>query len=139
MHILPLHQTVWILFLTVLAFWQGLSEPLSRVQPERAVAPLFPPTKPNSVPGALQQNMPLADVMDIISKPPGSTPPFIPYKPVPPLVPLPKRHTLPVARPHVLNDRSAFGEITEDPLQVQSLWVIFSPITDGCYSTVLVI
>ena len=71
--------------------------------------------------------MPLADVMDIISKPPGSTPPFIPYKPVPPLVPLPQRHTLPVARPHVLNDRSAFGDITEDPLQVIRLSATVSP------------
>lgn len=84
------------------------------------MAQLFPPAKPDSVPGALQQSMPLADVMDIISKPPGSTPPFIPYKPVPPLVPLPAQHTLPVSRPHVVNDRSAFGDLTEDPLQVLS-------------------
>eukprot|EP00892_Ulva_mutabilis_P009697 jgi/Ulvmu1/709/UM010_0081.1 len=88
-----------------------------RVQSEQEVPAPSPPAKPNSVPGALQQSMPLADVMDVIAKPPGSAPPFIPYKPAPPLVPLPRRHTLAVRRPHVLNDRAAFGDLAEQPLQ----------------------
>lgn len=88
------------------------------MQSEHEVPPPVPPAKPNSVPGALQQSMPLADVMDVIAKPPGSAPPFIPYKPAPPLVPMPERHTLTVRRPHVLNDRAAFGDLAEQPLQV---------------------
>lgn len=90
----------------------------AHVQSEQEVPPPVPPPKPNSVPAALQQSMPLADVMDVIAKPPGSAPPFIPYKPAPPLVPLPARHTLPVRRPHVLNDRAAFGDLAEQSLQV---------------------
>ena len=50
---------------------------------------VVPPPRPSTVPAALQQTMPLADVLNLISKPPGSAPPFIPYKPVPHLVPLP--------------------------------------------------
>lgn len=56
------------------------------------VEPVTPPPRPSTVPLALQQHMPLGVVLDIIAKPPGSAPPFIPYKPVPHLVPLPTRH-----------------------------------------------
>jgi hypothetical protein len=55
------------------------------------VEPVQPPPRPTTVPLALQQHMPLAEVLDVIAKPPGSAPPFIPYKPVPRLVPLPTR------------------------------------------------
>lgn len=76
-----------------------------------------PPPRPSTVPAALQQTMPLADVLNLISKPPGSAPPFIPYKPVPYLVPLPKLHTLTVKSPHLLTS-SAFGDLREDNLQL---------------------
>jgi hypothetical protein len=90
-------------------------------QDEEAIPPVIPPQKPSSVPGALQQSMPLADVMDVIAKPPGSAPPFIPYKPAPPMVPLPEKHTLRVKFPDVLRVRSAFGDVVEDNLQVAPL------------------
>ena len=61
--------------------------------------------------------MPLAEVLNLISKPPGSAPPFIPYKPVPYLVPLPSKHTLTVKRPNSLSP-GAFGELREDNLQL---------------------
>lgn len=61
--------------------------------------------------------MPLAEVLNLISKPPGSAPPFIPYKPVPYLVPLPDKHTLSVKRPSSLS-ASAFGDLREDNLQI---------------------
>eukprot|EP00798_Chlamydomonas_sp_ICE-L_P023775 gene23775-9334_t len=76
-----------------------------------------PPPRPTTVPEALQQSMPLADVLALIAKPPGSAPPFIPYKPVPYLVPLPSRHTVNVKHPEVLSS-TAFGEIREDNLQL---------------------
>ncbi|KAG1678758.1 hypothetical protein FOA52_012798 [Chlamydomonas sp. UWO 241] len=84
---------------------------------EVAVDCVAPPPRPSTVPAALQQAMPLADVLNLISKPPGSAPPFIPYKPVPYLVPLPKRHTLKVKRPDVLHT-SSFGDLREDNLQL---------------------
>ncbi len=62
--------------------------------------------------------MPLAEVLNLISKPPGSAPPFIPYKPVPYLVPLPAKHTLLVKRPKALRDEAAFGDLREDNLQL---------------------
>ena len=77
-----------------------------------------PPPCPTTVPQALQQNMPLADVLDFISKPPGTAPPFIPYKPVPYLVPLPSKHTLAVKRPDVITSPLAFGDLREDNLQL---------------------
>jgi len=49
---------------------------------EVAVDAVQPPPRPSTVPQALQQTMPLADVLNLIAKPPGSAPPFIPYKPV---------------------------------------------------------
>ncbi len=49
---------------------------------EVAVDAVVPPPRPSTVPQALQQTMPLADVLNLIAKPPGSAPPFIPYKPV---------------------------------------------------------
>lgn len=48
---------------------------------------------------------------------PCSAPPFIPYKPVPRLVPLPDRHTLTVKHPDQLGAR-AFGDLREDNLQL---------------------
>jgi hypothetical protein len=79
---------------------------------------LEPPPKPNTVPGALQNTMPMATVMDMIAKPPGSAPPCMLAKPTPRLVPLPKRHTLPVKRPNDLS-ASAFGDLVVENLQVR--------------------
>lgn len=84
---------------------------------EMSVDAVVPPPRPSTVPQALQQTMPLADVLNLIAKPPGSAPPFIPYKPVPYLVPLPPKHTLPVKRPDML-EASAFGDLREDNLQL---------------------
>ncbi|DBA90981.1 TPA: hypothetical protein ACH3X2_004190 [Trebouxia sp. C0005] len=84
---------------------------------EVEVLPSDPPQRPTSVPQALQQNMPLASVLNSISKPPGSAPPFIPFKPVPRLVPLPSRHTLPVQQPNRFK-LSNFGHLREDNLQM---------------------
>lgn len=58
---------------------------------EVSVEAVVPPPRPSTVPQALQQTMPLANVLNLIAKPPGSSPPFIPYKPVPRLVPLPDK------------------------------------------------
>eukprot|EP00983_Pelagomonas_calceolata_P113261 1159965-Pelagomonas_calceolata.AAC.18 len=88
-----------------------------------AVDAVQPPPRPSTVPQALQQAMPLADVLNLIAKPPGSAPPFIPYKPVrivcgvPYLVPLPGKHTLPVKAPFKYS-ASAFGDLREDNLQL---------------------
>ncbi|KAJ9524025.1 hypothetical protein QJQ45_022487, partial [Haematococcus lacustris] len=84
---------------------------------EVSVDAVLPPPRPSTVPQALQQTMPLAEVLNLIAKPPGSAPPFIPYKPVPYLVPLPSRHTLPVKRPDLLT-APAFGDLREDNLQL---------------------
>jgi len=46
-----------------------------------------------------------------------SAPPYTPTKPVPRLVPLPPRHTLPVKRRDRL-DAAAFGALREDNLQL---------------------
>lgn len=84
---------------------------------EVSVDAVVPPPRPSTVPQALQQTMPLADVLNLIAKPPGSAPPFIPYKPVPYLVPLPSKHTLAVKRPDMLV-AAAFGDLREDNLQL---------------------
>jgi hypothetical protein len=77
-----------------------------------------PPGRPNSVPAALQNSMPLASVMDVIAKPPGSAPPAAPYKPAPRLAPLPSRHTLRVRHPARLR-ADAFGDLAPDNLQAR--------------------
>ena len=79
---------------------------------------MIPPPRPSTVPQALQNQMPLTDVLNLISKPPGSGSPFIPYKPVPYLVPLPSRHTLVVSNPTNARDESAFGDLRQDNLQL---------------------
>lgn len=56
-------------------------------------------------------------MLNSISKPPGSAPPFIPFKPVPRLVPLPSRHTLPVQQPNRFK-LSNFGHLREENLQM---------------------
>ncbi len=84
---------------------------------EVSVEAVIPPPRPSTVPQALQQTMPLANVLNLIAKPPGSAPPFIPYKPVPRLVPLPSMHTLTVKRPDQLA-AEAFGDLREDNLQL---------------------
>ncbi|KXZ56071.1 hypothetical protein GPECTOR_2g953 [Gonium pectorale] len=84
---------------------------------EVSVEAVIPPPRPSTVPQALQQTMPLANVLNLIAKPPGSAPPFIPYKPVPRLVPLPTLHTLTVKRPDQLIEE-AFGDLREDNLQL---------------------
>ena len=88
------------------------------LQDEEEVDALPPPAKPSSVPAALQSSMPLATVMDVIAKPPGSAPPFEPYQPAPRLVPLPGKHTLRVRKPHRL-DAAAFGDLLPSNLQVR--------------------
>lgn len=47
---------------------------------EAEFAPVQPPERPTTVPLALQQSMPLAQVMSLIAKPPGTGPPYRPYK-----------------------------------------------------------
>ena len=59
----------------------------------------------------------LLQVLNSISKPPGSAPPFIPFKPVPRLVPLPSKHTLPVQQPNRFK-LSNFGHLREENLQM---------------------
>jgi hypothetical protein len=61
--------------------------------------------------------MPLAQVLSVMAKPPGSAPPFVPWKPVPRLVPLPGSHTLAVARPE-LRDAASYGNLRADNLQL---------------------
>lgn len=46
-----------------------------------------------------------------------SAPPFVPYKPVPRLVPLPDRHTLVVARPES-KEAASWGHLRNDNLQL---------------------
>lgn len=41
------------------------------VMDEAEVPPLWPPARPTTVPLALQQTMPLAQVLGLMSKPPG--------------------------------------------------------------------
>ncbi|GAX81636.1 hypothetical protein CEUSTIGMA_g9064.t1 [Chlamydomonas eustigma] len=77
-----------------------------------------PPPRPSTVPQALQQTMPLANVLDSICKAPGTAPPFIPYKPVPRLVPLPGKHVLRVKDPSILHLEHAYGDLKEDNLQL---------------------
>lgn len=84
---------------------------------EAEVGPVQPPPRPTTVPLALQQSMPLAEVLDFIAQPPGSAPPYVPAKPVPRLVPLPPCHTLSVKRRDRLDAR-AFGALREDNLQL---------------------
>lgn len=59
----------------------------------------------------------MLQVLNSISKPPGSAPPFIPFKPVPRLVPLPSRHTLPVQQPNRFK-LANFGHLREENLQM---------------------
>lgn len=59
----------------------------------------------------------LLQVLNSISKPPGSAPPFIPFKPVPRLVPLPSKHTLPEQQPNRFK-LSNFGHLREENLQM---------------------
>ena len=56
-------------------------------------------------------------MLNSISKPPGSAPPFIPFKPVPRLVPLPSKHTLPVQQPNRFK-LANFGQLREENLQM---------------------
>lgn len=59
----------------------------------------------------------MLQVLNSISKPPGSAPPFIPFKPVPRLVPLPSKHTLPVQQPNRFK-LANFGQLREENLQM---------------------
>ena len=76
-----------------------------------------PPIRPTTVPLALQQSMPLASIMSLIAKPPGTAPPYRPYKPVPRLVPLPGSHTLTVVHPE-LRTAESYGQLRPDNLQL---------------------
>ena len=107
------------MFLAVLphALMSFIADSLHSIPQQVHVDAVLPPPRPTTVPQALQQSMPLAEVLNLISKPPGSAPPFIPYKPVPYLVPLPSRHTLAVKAPNVLS-ATAFGDLREDNLQL---------------------
>ena len=84
---------------------------------EAEIAAVRPPPRPTTVPLALQQSMPLAEVLELIARPPGSAPPYVAAKPVPRLAPLPARHTLAVRRPERL-DAAAFGALREDNLRL---------------------
>eukprot|EP00879_Flechtneria_rotunda_P024201 GHRR01025649.1.p1 GENE.GHRR01025649.1~~GHRR01025649.1.p1 ORF type:complete len:986 (+),score=357.96 GHRR01025649.1:892-3849(+) len=87
------------------------------VMDEAEVGPVWPPSRPTTVPMALQQQMPLAHVLTVMAKPPGSAPPYVPWKPVPRLVPLPGIHTLTVARPEQ-RDAESYGHLRSDNLQL---------------------
>eukprot|EP00191_Tetraselmis_sp_GSL018_P024515 CAMPEP_0177627972 /NCGR_PEP_ID=MMETSP0419_2-20121207/31498_1 /TAXON_ID=582737 /ORGANISM="Tetraselmis sp., Strain GSL018" /LENGTH=1910 /DNA_ID=CAMNT_0019129181 /DNA_START=17 /DNA_END=5750 /DNA_ORIENTATION=+ len=76
-----------------------------------------PPKRPSSIPAALQRKFPMTEVLDKISRPPGSSPPFIPYKPVPRLAPLPDKHSLNVTSPD-LKSAKAFGNLRLDNIQL---------------------
>jgi hypothetical protein len=84
---------------------------------EAGFAPVQPPMRPTTVPLALQQSMPLANVMSLIAKPPGTAQPHKPYKPVPRLVPLPGSHTLTVARPE-LRTAESYGQLRAENMQL---------------------
>lgn len=84
---------------------------------EAEFAPVAPPVRPTTVPLALQQSMPLANVMSLIAKPPGTAPPHKPYKPVPRLVPLPGSHTLTVMQPESRSAES-YGQLRPDNMQL---------------------
>ncbi len=98
-----------------------LSLPSSPVAPgppaplQVSIEPVMPPPRPSTVPQALQQTMPLANVLNLIAKPPGSAPPFIPYKPVPRLVPLPGVHTVTVKRPDLIDKVRTEGILGAPP------------------------
>ena len=83
---------------------------------EHEVMLLEPPARPSSIPAALQREFPMTEVLNKISRPPGSAPPFIPYKPVPALAPLPESHTLRVKQPDQLTAQ-AFGNLRDDNVQ----------------------
>lgn len=84
---------------------------------EAEFAAVQPPVRPTTVPLALQQSMPLAQVMSLIAKPPGTAPPYRPPKPVPRLVPLPGSHTLTVSHPE-LRTAESYGQLRADNLQL---------------------
>ncbi|KAK9825957.1 hypothetical protein WJX74_001162 [Apatococcus lobatus] len=87
-----------------------------RMVDEVVVPPCDPPARPTSVPQALQQTMPLAQVLENISNPSAGTK-ILQYRPVPRLVPLPLQHTLCVKNPNDLTLRS-FGDLRLDNLQM---------------------
>ncbi|KAF8071180.1 hypothetical protein HT031_001262 [Scenedesmus sp. PABB004] len=66
---------------------------------EAEVAPVAPPPRPTTVPLALQQSMPLGDVLSVMARPPG-------------------RHSLTVSRPEAAGDAAAYGELRSDNLQL---------------------
>lgn len=84
---------------------------------EQAVEKIPPPERPNSIPAALQQGMPLTNVLNVIAKPPGTGVAIAPYRAVPRLVPLPAQHTLPVKYSESV-DPETFGDLREDNLQL---------------------
>lgn len=56
-----------------------------------------------------------------------SAPPFVPWKPVPRLVPLPGSHTLTVSRPELL-DAAAYGRLRKDNLQL----ILTAQVSETC-------
>jgi hypothetical protein len=92
-----------------------------------------PPVRPTTVPLALQQSMPLASIMSLIAKPPGTAPPFRSYKPVPRLVPLPGSHTLTVVHPEMRTAES-YGQLRPDNLQLLLKAEVWERITDSTSS-----
>lgn len=83
---------------------------------EEEVHLLAPPPKPSSFPSALQRHMPLASMMDMLAKPPGTGGSVQLLKPLPRVADVPDRHTLPVKNPDVL-EPWAFGDLNETNLE----------------------
>ena len=84
---------------------------------EREFDPLPTPPRPTSIPTALQQGMPLTHILDIIAKPPGTGVVFVPHRPVPRLVPLPTKHSLPVKSPESF-DADTFSDLREHNVRI---------------------
>ena len=70
------------------------------------------PPRPHSFPSALQRHMPLAALLDVISKPPGSGVDIALLKPMPKVARLPKLHTLPTRDTQAV-EAWAFGDLDE--------------------------
>lgn len=85
---------------------------------EEEVRLLPPPPKPSSFPSALQRHLPLATMLDMLAKPPGTGGSVDLLKPLPRLAEVPDRHTIPVKNPDVL-EAWAFGDLVESNLRFE--------------------
>lgn len=86
---------------------------------EQEITKLDIPARPTSIPTALQEGMPLTQILDVVAKPPGSGVQTEPYRAVPRWVPFPEKHTLPVKHPDRF-EMETFGDLCESNLR---LWI----------------